>query len=71
MALETRIVAAYLALTGAPTPRGAKAWFARICRVQPYTVSRWIAGRRDRSRALAVLEQLEARANLSPDLDCV
>jgi hypothetical protein len=59
--LAARLEAAYMRRTGATSPRGARAWFARQARVRPFTVSRWLAGAIPFSGPpLAVLELLEA-----------
>jgi hypothetical protein len=61
-----RIERVFLALEERQHPYGARAWFARQAKVRPYSVSRWLH-QPLRGRALAVLEQLEARAALSPE----
>lgn len=39
-------------------------WFARLARVTPWTVTRWLNGKRQfRGAALSLLEQLEQRAS--------
>lgn len=61
--LAARIERVYLALTGATSPRGARAWFARRAGVVPYTVSRWLSGEREPGGpVLALLAALEHEA---------
>jgi hypothetical protein len=61
--LGARIERAYMKTTGAPDPRGARAWFARTARVQPRAVSRWLSGERAfDGPAAALLDLLEQRA---------
>lgn len=61
--LEDRICLVYRALTGATSDRGARVWFAAQARVRPWTVTRWLTGRRTfRGPAAALLETLEAQA---------
>ena len=63
--LEKRIIRVYRALNPETTSdHGALSWFARRARVKPYSVSRWLKGRRRfRGAAAALLEELEAQAS--------
>lgn len=56
--VPTRLERIYKALTGEETERGARAWFARLNNVQPYTVTRWCDGLAP-SAVLAHLDTLE------------
>lgn len=57
--LAGRIEAAYQNQTGAASPRGARAWFARLTHSLPGTVSRWLAAGELPGPALGVLELME------------
>lgn len=62
--LKIRIIRVYRALEpSAESDHGALSWFARQARVQPWTVTRWLTGRRRfDGPALSLLEQLELKA---------
>lgn len=47
MDIEARIIEAYQDAKGTTKRRGAKAWFARLAKVDPSTVSRWCRGEGD------------------------
>lgn len=62
--LRDRIVIIFRAHTGATSDRGACSWFARKADVNPWTVTRWLTGRRPfRGPPLALLEALEAQVS--------
>lgn len=67
--LAARIERAYMQQTGADSPRGARAWFARKSHSLPGTVTRWLAAGELPGPALGLLEQLEAtgEAPAAPD----
>jgi hypothetical protein len=68
---EQRIKRAYWQLTGYRDGRHV-AWFADVAHVTTWTVQRWLSGRRRfTGPAVAVLEQLEMRANCTCDVDRV
>jgi hypothetical protein len=62
--LKDRIICVYRAhVPDAQTDHGALSWFARQAHVKPWSVTRWLTGRRRfRGAALSLLERLEAQA---------
>lgn len=57
-----------MAVTGARSPHGARAWLARVARVHPYTVSRWCSGERaPQGPARALLDLLETAVEERPE----
>lgn len=59
--LATRIERVYQQRTGADSPYGARAWFARVSHSHPVTVSRWLAAGELPGPARGLLETLEAQ----------
>jgi hypothetical protein len=59
--LRRRIEIAYMRRTGAASPRGAQAWFARECGVDAVSVWRWVHRKHPFAGPPAkMLERLEA-----------
>lgn len=61
-AFEVRLEAVFMTLEDEQDPRGAKAWLARLCQVNPSTVSRWL--KHPPGPVLALLGELEFRASV-------
>ena len=58
--LTQRLEEAYRRTTGAATPRGARAWVARLARLDKRSVSRMLGGQIPADRIEATLDAIEA-----------
>ena len=68
--LVKRLEDAFRRTTGAPTARGARAWIARLARLDPRSVSRMLAGEIPADRIEATLDAIKAgREALRRELD--
>lgn len=59
-ALLRRLEEAFRRVTGAKTPRGARAWIAGLARLDRRSVARMLAGEIPPDRILATLDAIEA-----------
>lgn len=57
--LADRLERAFQEATGATTSRGARAWIARLARLDPRSVSRMLAGELPADRIEATLDAIE------------
>lgn len=58
--LARRVEQVFMEMTGAETPRGARAWIADLARITPVSVSRILAGDQPADRIEAALDAIEA-----------